>query len=255
MKKGSNQVEKPRSAPREVEKPRSAPREGSRARQCISRSDKDEPKSNQPNNQKEIVNAGSTAMKKPSQTLHKHKQADPWSTKKSYKTNFSATYAAGKIPCRINHGGIKNHLQWNETPEEMDYNPLLVTCCEGFLETDHPFVFLARQGFLDLMNANGAYDKVRPLLGLLIPPIRAALMSPDDDVITTALQAIRLIVEAVGNDMNVHLAKLIQQIHRKYTNKALKGPIDTTLAALERHGGTEALRIIRTKIPTYVSLS
>ncbi|KAH9095633.1 hypothetical protein Ae201684P_015434 [Aphanomyces euteiches] len=79
-------------------------------------------------------------------------------------------------------------------------------------------------------------------------------MSPDDDVITTALQAIRLIVEAVGNDMNVHLAKLIQQIHRKYTNKALKGPIDTTLAALERHGGS-ALRIIRTKIPTYVSLS
>ncbi|RHY25237.1 hypothetical protein DYB32_008444 [Aphanomyces invadans] len=152
----------------------------------------------------------------PSASLNKHKQADPWSTKKKSKTNFGASYQAGNIPCRyadsllsykplrrqlvttsgdsrINHGGIKNSLQWNTPPEELDYNPLLVTCCEGFLETDHPFVFLARQGFQDLMGANGADDKVRPLLGLLIPPIRGALMATDDDVITVALHAIQCV--------------------------------------------------------------
>ncbi|ETV77091.1 hypothetical protein, variant [Aphanomyces astaci] len=264
-------------------RPLSAPRDGSRARQCISRTDKDMSsptgvtvglkkgssaaatasgplargsKQTLPGNN-QLEKTTPTAKKlhgMPSAALNKHKQADPWSSKKKSKTNFGSSYQAGNIPCRINHGGIKNSLQWNTPPEELDYNPLLVTCCEGFLETDHPFVFLARQGFQDLMGANGADDKVRPLLGMLIPPIRGALMSSDDEVITVALQAIQSVSEAVGADMNVHLAKLIQQVHRKYTNKALKGPIDATLAALERNGGTEALRIIRTKIPTYVSL-
>ncbi|KAF0717057.1 hypothetical protein AaE_010940 [Aphanomyces astaci] len=285
-------------------KPLSAPRDGSRARQCISRTDKDMSsptgvtvglkkgssaaatasgpsargsKQTLPgNNQLEKTTRKSTAKKlhgMPSAALNKHKQADPWSSKKKSKTNFGSSYQAGNIPCRINHGGIKNSLQWNTPPEELDYNPLLVTCCEGFLETDHPFVFLARQGFQDLMGANvrmlynlrdrchesssqGADDKVRPLLGMLIPPIRGALMSSDDEVITIShATTILSVSEAVGADMNVHLAKLIQQVHRKYTNKALKGPIDATLAALERNGGTEALRIIRTKIPTYVSLA
>ncbi|ETV93633.1 hypothetical protein H310_12414 [Aphanomyces invadans] len=262
-------------------KPLSAPRDGSRARQSNSRSDKDAPptvavatskknvadpptagltraKPSPPNNNQLEKTTAPPVVKMhglPSASLNKHKQADPWSTKKKSKTNFGASYQAGNIPCRINHGGIKNSLQWNTPPEELDYNPLLVTCCEGFLETDHPFVFLARQGFQDLMGANGADDKVRPLLGLLIPPIRGALMATDDDVITVALHAIQLVSEAVGGDMNVHLAKLIQQVHRKYTNKALKGPIDQTLAALERNGGSEALRIIRSKIPTYVSLA
>ncbi|KAF0685327.1 Aste57867_22747 [Aphanomyces stellatus] len=280
--------------------PASAPREGSRARQSISRSDKEvtpeqggaadgkkaakkpglgkdanaikkagtppptttrasSANNNQVEKALEKLSTKDPGTKKlqplPSQSLHKHKQADPWSNKKKHKTNFGAAYAAGNIPCRINHGGIKNQLQWNEPPEELEYNPLLVTCCEGFQETDHPYVFLARQGFHDLMHANGADDKVRPLLGMLIPPIRGALMSSDDDVITVALQAVQLVSQAVGSDMNVHLAKLIQQMHRKCNNKALKGTVDATLAALEQHGGTEALRIIRTKIPTYVSLA
>ncbi|KDO25116.1 hypothetical protein SPRG_09263 [Saprolegnia parasitica CBS 223.65] len=245
-------------------------RDGSRARLSTSRSDKEpnttavdaalrtkkpaaKPSVN--NNDVEAAKSKKSGHPMPSQALNKHKQADPWSTKKKHKTNFGAAYAAGNIPCRINHGGIKNALQWNQSPEDLEYNPLLVTCCEGFQETDHPYVFLARQGFNDLMHANGADDKVRPLLGLLIPPIRAALMAPDDDVLVVTLKAIQAIADAVGSDMNVHLPKLIQQIHRKYSAKGLRATIDDTLAALERNGGPEALRIIRTKIPTYASLA
>ncbi|EQC29245.1 hypothetical protein SDRG_13118 [Saprolegnia diclina VS20] len=248
-------------------------RDGSRARLSTSRSDKEPDSTAMPqrdaplrtkkpaakpsssNNDVEAAKAKKPGHPMPSQALNKHKQADPWSTKKKHKTNFGAAYAAGNIPCRINHGGIKNALQWNQSPEDVEYNPLLVTCCEGFQETDHPYVFLARQGFNDLMTANGADDKVRPLLGLLIPPIRAALMAPDDDVLVVTLKAIQAIADAVGSDMNVHLPKLIQQIHRKYSSKALRATIDDTLGALERNGGPEALRIIRTKIPTYASLA
>ncbi|OQR85255.1 hypothetical protein ACHHYP_12033 [Achlya hypogyna] len=234
---------------------KSAPgiRDGSRARLGTSRSDKEadavpqrepvRPKKTvaKPNNNDvEVVSTKQPVHGLPSQALNKHKQADPWSTKKKHKTNFGAAYAAGNIPCRfklINHGGIKNALHWNQPPEDLEYNPLLVTCCEGFQETDHPYVFLARQGFHDLMHANGADDKVRPLLGLLIPPIRAALMASDDDVLVITLKAVQAISEAVGSDMNVHLPKLIQQIHRKYSSKALRGTIDDTLAVLERNGG------------------
>ncbi|OQS07890.1 hypothetical protein THRCLA_00134 [Thraustotheca clavata] len=295
----AKQVSKPLSRPgsNQSEKSTSSIRDGSRARLAVSRSDKEceskpqrelkpqrEIKPNRDikpqrestmtkkpvdNNVAEAVNTKKAGHAMPSAALNKHKQADPWSTKKRHKTNFGAAYSAGNIPCRINHGGIKNALQWNQSPEgviiltiyfqlvnlELDYNPLLVTCCEGFQETEHPFVFLARQGFHDLMHANGADEKVRPLLNLLIPPIRSALMAPQDDVLIVTMNAIQSISEAVGSDMNVHLPKLIQQIHRKYSSKSLKGTIDDTLGVLERNGGTEALRIIRTKIPTYVSFS
>jgi len=55
--------------------------------------------------------------------------------------------------------------------------------------------------------------------------------------------------------MNVHLPKLIQQIHRKIATKQFKNQVEETLASLERNGGPEALRLIRSKIPTFVSLN
>lgn len=34
-----------------------------------------------------------------------------------YFRNFGSAYDSGSIPCRINHGGIKNALQWTKAPE------------------------------------------------------------------------------------------------------------------------------------------
>jgi hypothetical protein len=80
-------------------------------------------------------------------------------------------YVFTGIPCRINHGSIKNKLQWDVQPALLayvricacvyvcgiglmqcfpsigSYNPLLTTAAEGFLETEHPFVFVSKQFF------------------------------------------------------------------------------------------------------------
>lgn len=77
----------------------------------------------------------------PSSVLHKHKQASVFTSgKKKHKTyvptsflaevdlvltnkchscyysNFSSAYDSGSIPCRINHGSIRNALQWTKDP-------------------------------------------------------------------------------------------------------------------------------------------
>ncbi|POM63736.1 Sporangia induced parkin coregulated protein [Phytophthora palmivora] len=196
-----------------------------------------------------------TAYPLPSTTLHKHKQAAVFTSgKKKHRTNFSNAYDAGSIPCRINHGGIRSSLQWTRNPNTIPYDPLLITCVEGFLETELPFVFLSRTTFRELMKLEDAREKVLPILAQVIVPLRTALMAKDDDTFVMALEATRLLSDLVEGEMNVYLPKLTQQIHRKLLTKQLRADVEDTLAVLESNGGKEALSIIRSKIPTYVSI-
>ncbi|KAF1780184.1 Parkin co-regulated protein [Phytophthora cactorum] len=207
----------------------------------------------------------------PSSTLHKHKQASVFTSGK--KNNFSSAYDSGSIPCRINHGSIRNSLQWTKDPNsELDfklqvfytetfaycpalsYEPLLITCIEGFLETEHPFVFLARATFRELLKLEDAREKTLPILAQVIVPLRGALMAKDDDTFLMGLEATRLLSDLVEGEMNLYLSKLTQQIHRKLLTKQLRVQVEDTLAVLESNGGKEALAIIRSKIPTYVSI-
>ncbi len=171
-----------------------------------------------------------------------------------FNSNFGSAYDAGSIPCRINHGSIRNAIQWTKDLEKIDFNPILITCVEGFQETEHPFVFLARQGCRELMKLENAREKTLPILSQLITPLRAALMSKDEDICLMALEATRLLSEAVDKHINVFLPKLMQQIHGKLQVKALRTEVEETLTTLERNGGKEALTMIRAKIPTYVSV-
>ena len=83
------------------------------------------------------------SSQKPSDKL-KIKTANPFGAQsKKQKTNFGYAYAAGSLPFRIDHGCNFNKLKWDQEPENCDYDPLLVNCFEGLLETDHPYSFLA----------------------------------------------------------------------------------------------------------------
>jgi hypothetical protein len=53
---------------------------------------------------------------------------------------------------------------------------------EGLIETKHPYHFVARKGFKDLLNARGAGERIAPLVHRLVPPIRATLISKDMEV-------------------------------------------------------------------------
>lgn len=60
-------------------------------------------------------------------------------------------------------------------PESLDYNPMFVTFCEGLRETQHPFKFIVARGLEDLIDASGAYEKIRVLMGSVVGPLRSAL--------------------------------------------------------------------------------
>ena len=49
---------------------------------------------------------------------------------------------------------------------------------QGLKETEHPFTFVARQGFREMLETQGANEKATPLVPRLVQPIRAALVSP-----------------------------------------------------------------------------
>ena len=109
--------------------------------------------------------------------------------KKIYR-NFARVYAGGGIPCRINHGGVKHSLCWDEPPSSLPYDPLLTQCFEGFAETQHPYVFISRTAFKELLAAEGAAEKTLPLLPGLITCIRKSLMSKQEDELVVGLEAL-----------------------------------------------------------------
>jgi hypothetical protein len=47
---------------------------------------------------------------KPSEKFKTAKTADPFTSAKKHKTNFGYVYSSGGIPCRINHGSVKNQI-------------------------------------------------------------------------------------------------------------------------------------------------
>jgi hypothetical protein len=192
---------------------------------------------------------------RPSARLSKHRQANPWGGgTRQGKTNFAYVYSSGGIPCRINHGSIKNHLEWTIPPEECEYMPLLVTCAEGLSETEHPYVFVARTAFQALLQAPGGAEKALPLTSELILPIRTALMSKSEEVWQSVLHAIKLLSIAVKGALNPHLPVLLIQINKKAFSPKFQEQITDTLQALEENGGPECMRVIKAKVPTYQSV-
>ena len=121
------------------------------------------------------------------------KTVDPFANaKKRQKTNFTYAYDSGSIPCRIDHGCNFNKLKWDVPPDSIDsYDPILINCCEGLLETEHPFSFLAFEALRQLLDAEMASDKTIPLLPRLVIPIRASLCSRDPKIWLNAIATIR----------------------------------------------------------------
>ena len=51
-----------------------------------------------------------------------------------------------------------------------------MNCFEGLLETEHPYSFVSNQALKELLEAPGASEKVIPIIGKLIMPLRMALL-------------------------------------------------------------------------------
>eukprot|EP00899_Mesostigma_viride_P002417 jgi/Mesvir1/12176/Mv00419-RA.1 len=173
--------------------------------------------------------------------------------KAAHLTTFSQSYSAGRIPFRIRHG-CRTSISWDSAPEDAAFDPLLVHCCEGLRETQYPESFLARNGFTALLRSVGGKRKTLPLLPSLVQPLRAALSSPDEDVVAAGLQAIGQLVEVVGPALNDHLKGLMSLVARKREGRTLRLLVAETLQLIERHGGAPALLLIKRQDASYQSI-
>ncbi|KAI8929551.1 parkin co-regulated protein-domain-containing protein [Entophlyctis helioformis] len=209
------------------------------------------------------------------------KVVDPMGNER-HKTPFAALYAKGGIPCRLQHGSVKHKLVWTVPPEQIDYNPLLVTFFEGLRETQHPYVFVVRQGIQHLLESPSARSKILAILPSLIQPLRSALAfkpihhstaptsvgamigvshlhpppSPPHDTFTAALDVFVGLSQVVGEGMVPHLATLLPPIANKVlaSDANVRETVQNALADCQAACGDGALRVIRARVPTFSPL-
>lgn len=168
---------------------------------------------------------------------------------------FGNSYESGSIPCRIIHGNAKLNLKWDRDPQSLNYDPLLLNCFEGLLETEHPYKFTSRAIIKNLLDVNivrGAYEKTKPLLPKIILSLRNSLASTSD--FNDDLVILQLLSELVKEELNIYLHLILQPINKETMQKKHKIKINETLRMLEHNGGEEALKVIKKKIPTYIGM-
>ncbi|XP_034364218.1 PACRG-like protein isoform X5 [Arvicanthis niloticus] len=124
----------------------------------------------------------------------------------------------------------------------------------GLRETKHPYTFVSKEGFRELLLVKGAPEKAIPLLPRLIPVLKAALVHSDDEVFERGLSALVQLSVVVGPSLNGHLKLLLTSLSKRLMDKKFKEPITSALQKLEQHGGSASLIIIKSKIPTYCSI-
>lgn len=76
---------------------------------------------------------------------------------------------------------MKHKLQWDVDLEEVLFDPVLITLAEGLRETEHPYTFVAREAFRQLLQLEGAGEKAVPVLPRLIISLRLCLVCISND--------------------------------------------------------------------------
>lgn len=191
---------------------------------------------------------------KPTAKLRSIKLGNPFSLANKHKTSFGYIYSAGGIPCRIDHGAVSMKLVWDIPVEQLDYNPILITCFEGLLETEHPYNFIGKQCIRELLSAKRAEEKVLPILNKLIGPLKEALKCDIPEIFCEALNDLEILSNLVKDKLNKYLHFFLQNINRKSFNSKYKERVFEVLRVLEQNGGPDVFLEIKKKIPTYTSL-
>ncbi|KAI1238214.1 hypothetical protein IHE44_0012931 [Lamprotornis superbus] len=173
---------------------------------------------------------------KPSDKLNP-KTIDPFRAYSQPPSAFAATYARGGIPCRLVHGSVKHKLQWECPPGTLLFDPLLLTLAEGLRETKHPYTFVSKEGFKELLLVEGAAEKAIPLLPRLVPVLKAALAHVDDEVFGRGLDALVQLSAVVGPSLNDHLKFLLTNLLKRLMDKKYREKVTDALQKLEHHGG------------------
>ena len=191
---------------------------------------------------------------KPTEKLRSVKLGNPFIPSNKHKTNFGFVYSAGGIPCRIEHGGVNLKLNWSIPIEKLDYDPILITCFEGLLETEHPYNFVGKQCIRELLAAESAKEKVEPILSKLIGPLKDAIKCDNPEIFGEAMNDLQILSNMVKDKLNKYVHFFLQNLNKKSFNPKYKERVFEVLKTLEENGGPEVFKEIKRKIPTYTSL-
>lgn len=167
---------------------------------------------------------------------------------------FASLYTNGGVPCRLVHGSVKHKLAWDTPPENLPFDPVLVTLAEGLRETVHPYTLVSHMGFKEMLESEHAGEKAAPLLHKVVPPLRAALCHANNEVFERGLTGLMVLSDAVGPALNPHLKNLLMALSKRMMDKKYRDRVTDALQLLEQNGGKEVLPVIKGKVPTYCSI-
>jgi len=185
------------------------------------------------------------------------KRCDPFADKGKKKSvsSFVNLYRNGGIPCRLQHGSIKHKIVWTRELGTLPYDELLPSVAEGLVELEHPYGFVAKQAFVEMVQAEGSAEKIVPVVRKLVIPLKAALQHADAGVFTAGLEALTCLSNACGPELLPCLKILLPALSKKALNAKWREAVYDALQQIEANTGPESGPIIKAKIPTYTSIS
>ncbi|XP_074548213.1 parkin coregulated gene protein isoform X2 [Halichoeres trimaculatus] len=177
-----------------------------------------------------------------------------------------------RSPTKLNAEGFTTKANMKNVVVEfdkLDYHHFLPLFFDGLRETVHPYEVFAREGVHDLLKNGGS--KILPVVPQLILPIRSALNTRNHQVMCTTMKVLQHLVmsaDMVGQALMPYYRQILPVFNifkNKHTNSG--GEIDysqhrqenigeliqETLQMLERYGGEDAFRHIKSMVPTYQS--
>ncbi|GET89329.1 hypothetical protein, conserved [Leishmania tarentolae] len=185
-------------------------------------------------------------------------------------TEFRRAYNRGDLPIAICHGS-RPTVDWKVEVEKLDYHHYLPIFFDGIRETEEPYMFLARQGCLDLLERGGS--KILPTIPQLIIPIKTALNTRHPDIISATLRILQHLIvsdDLIGEALVPYyrqilpVLNLFKNVHKRRSrgdamdygqrNRDDVGDlVNETLQLLEQHGGDDAYINIKYMVPSYES--
>ena len=142
---------------------------------------------------------------------------------------------------------------WSVDLSLLDYTSILPTFMDGLRESRHPFIFIVRTGLLDLLNAPGAAQKVLDLLPAILGPLRAGLANKDKDLFLGSLKICNRLIALLGPLLMSHLNALLPPIASRVlsSDAEIREHVQYALSECHAHCGQGALKIIRSRVPTF----
>lgn len=225
-------------------------------------------------------------------------RAHAFEERKAAPTNFRRMYERGDMPLRI-AGGVHKFVRWHvgEVPKgsskvapsfhaaggpeyeeakarflaQLDYTVWLPLVFEGIREQTDPCRFLAVTAIKDLLDA-GTYEKVAPVVPLLVMPLREALNTREPNTVRRAIDAMRLLVRVpadpasgarVGEALAPYFRHFLPMFNLFKSNASFASSygdystslgevMDETMHLLAEQGGPGAAQEINRIVPLWV---